>query len=159
MYNHEPKEYTCPFCLIVTGVDNKHVYTNQNDVVYRDKQITVFIASHWWPNNKGHVIIVPNEHVENIFDLPDDLSAKIHSMERHVALALKKTYKCHGVSSRQHNEPAGDQDVWHYHLHIFPRYQGDQLYVNNLAKKLSDPKERNGYAEKLREYFKLGIKK
>lgn len=159
MYNHEPKEYICPFCSIVAGIENESLYTKQDDVVYRDTQISVFIASHWWPNNKGHVIIVPNQHIENLFDLPDNVSTSIHSMERRVALALKKTYVCDGVSSRQHNEPSGDQDVWHYHLHVFPRYQGDQLYISNPLKKLSDPKERKVYAKKLREYFTSGTEK
>jgi histidine triad (HIT) family protein len=56
------------------------------------------------------------------------LSARVHDCARAVALALKAAYACDGVSTRQHNEPAGSQDVWHYHLHVFPRYVGDGLY-------------------------------
>lgn len=40
---------------------------------------------------------------------------------------MKAAYGCDGVSTRQHNEPAGDQDVWHYHLHVVPRWHGDAL--------------------------------
>lgn len=151
MYNHEPIGYTCPFCLIVKGVENEQLYTKQEDIVYRDECITVFIASDWWENNKGHIIIIPNEHIENIYDLPSELSNRIHEMEKKVALALKETYKCDGVSSRQHNEPYGGQDVWHYHLHVFPRYENDNFYKTDRVK--SKPEERLEYAEKIRKYF------
>jgi diadenosine tetraphosphate (Ap4A) HIT family hydrolase len=42
-------------------------------------------------------------------------------------IAMRHTYGCDGISTRQHNEPAGYQDVWHFHLHVFPRYHGDVL--------------------------------
>lgn len=152
MYNHEPNNYICPFCLVVQGVENEHVLTNQCDIVYKDKYVTAFIGAGWWNNNKGHVIIIPNNHYENIYDLPDEISARIHKIEKQVAIAFKKVYKCDGVSSRQHNEPCGNQDVWHYHLHVFPRYEGDNLYLTK--RELSKSEDRIAYAEKLRKYFK-----
>lgn len=154
MYNHEPENYKCPLCLLARGIESDEVYSKQADIIYKDENVTAFISSHWWPNNKGHVIIIPNKHFENIYDLPDDLSCKIHKLEKEVSLALKQTYNCDGVSSRQHNEPAGNQDVWHYHLHIFPRYDNDNLYINHLQKRKTEPEERFPYAEKLRNYFK-----
>jgi histidine triad (HIT) family protein len=151
MYNHEPDGYVCPFCLIVKGIENEHGNTNQERIVYKDEYITAFIASGWFKNNKGHVIIIPNEHIENIYDLPSDLSHRIHDLEKEIALALKEIYKCEGVSSRQHNEPCGNQDVWHYHLHVFPRYKNDDLY--KTGRESSNPEERVQYARKIREYF------
>ena len=82
MYNHAPKNYICPFCLIIDGIENEHVYTKQDDIIYKDEFITAFISAGWWKNNKGHVIIVPHHHFENIYDLPDDISAKIHAFEK-----------------------------------------------------------------------------
>jgi histidine triad (HIT) family protein len=64
-------------------------------------------------------------------------------------LALKKAYACDGVSTRQHNEPAGGQDVWHYHLHVFPRFAGDDLYRSGYRE--TTPDERRPYADRLRE--------
>ena len=49
MYNHEPKNYKCPFCKIVKGIEDEHVITKQDDIFYQDKYITAFISSHWWP--------------------------------------------------------------------------------------------------------------
>lgn len=151
MYNHEPDGYVCPFCLIVKGIENEHGNTNQGRIVYKDEYITAFIASGWFKNNKGHVIIIPNEHIENIYDLPSDLSHRVHDLEKEIALAFKEIYKCEGVSSRQHNEPCGNQDVWHYHLHVFPRYKNDDLY--KTGRESSNPEERVQYARKIREYF------
>lgn len=79
------------------------------------------------PNNPGHVAVIPNEHFENLYDLPAPVAAKIHECARFVALAMKSAYGCDGITLRQNNEPAGGQDVWHYHLHIYPRYEGDNF--------------------------------
>jgi len=66
MYNHEPENYICPFCLIAQGIENEHVLTRQADVISRNEYVTAFIGAGWWRNNKGHVIIIPNKHIENI---------------------------------------------------------------------------------------------
>jgi histidine triad (HIT) family protein len=83
--------------------------------------------------------------------LPIELSHKIHDIEKEIAFALKEMYKCDGVSSRQHNEPCGNQDVWHYHLHVFPRYKNDELY--KTSRENSKPEERKEYANKIKAYF------
>ncbi len=151
MHNHRPSDYICPFCRVVAGIEDDLAYTRQADVVHRDDVITAFISSHWRPNNRGHVLIVPNVHVENLYDMPDDLLLAVHSYSKTVARALKEVYHCDGVSVRQHNEPAGDQDVWHYHLHVFPRYVDDHLYLSHNQLYLSDPSERAAFAGRLRQ--------
>ena len=156
MYNHEPSGYICPFCLVIKGIENKDVLTNQADIVYKDEYVTAFIGAGCWKNNKGNIIIIPNKHFENIYDLPSEYSYRIHDLEKEVSLAFKRIYKCDGVSSRQHNEPCGNQDVWHYHLHVFPRYKNDNLYKTD--RELSDSKERAIYAKIIRDYFsEVGI--
>ncbi len=151
MYNHAPKDYVCPLCLIAAGSGD--VPTQPSDVVYRDEWVTAFIALHWWPNNAGHVIVIPNQHIENIYDMPADVAAYIHEVARQVAIAFKRVYGCDGVSTRQHNEPAGYQEVWHYHLHVFPRYENDYLYDLTFHQRQTTPDERKPYADKLRRYF------
>jgi histidine triad (HIT) family protein len=147
--SHAPSGYICPFCLIVAGVENEHVWTRQQDVVYRDEQVTAFIAAGWWPNNPGHVLIVPNQHFENIFDLPLSYATAMHAAAQRIAVAFKRAYRCDGVSMRQHNEPAGNQDVWHYHLHIFPRYANDRLYELINQRRRTELEERVPYALRL----------
>lgn len=149
MYNHAPPDYVCPFCLIGQGIENAAVYTVQSDVIYRDEIVTAFIAVTWWPNNPGHVLVIPNAHFENIFDLPLHLGGEIFRVSQQIAIAFKQVYGCDGVSTRQHNESAGNQEVWHYHQHVFPRYTDDQLYQQNRC--LTTSVQRLPYAQKLRQ--------
>jgi histidine triad (HIT) family protein len=146
MYRHAPDRYNCPFCLIAGGGAN-HL-TTQDDVVYRDEAATAFVPCAGWPNNPGHVIIIPNTHIENIYEMPQELAGHIHDIARQVALAFKTTYRCDGTSTRQHNEPAGNQDVFHYHVHVFPRYTGDDLY--RLDRVWTSADERRPYVLLLR---------
>lgn len=153
MYNHEPNNYICPFCLIVSGEENEHVYTKQEDIFYRDDNLTALISSHWWPNNSGSVIILCNKHYENIYDIPDQILEKMFVFAKKVSLAFKKVYKCNGTSIRQHNEPDGNQYVWHMHIAVFPRYKNDNLYPLHKYKKLSNPEERLRFSNLLKKYF------
>jgi histidine triad (HIT) family protein len=89
MYSHIPENYHCPFCSIASDETDPAVATMQDDVVFKDAQVTAFIASHWWPNNPGHVIIIPNQHYENIFDLPVNAATAIHAAARDIAFAMK----------------------------------------------------------------------
>src|SRR2546429_5478506 len=118
-FSHEPEQYSCPFCALARG-ESGPLNTPQ-DIIYQNDIVTAFIPPRWWPNNPGHVISIPNTHVENIYTLPSREAHAIQDLAREVALAFKHVYQCDGVSTRQHNEPAGGQDVWHYHLHVFPR--------------------------------------
>ena len=152
MYNHAPPEYICPFCLLVHGKENIQTQLKQTDIVFQTADTTAFMATRKYPNNQGHVLIVPNKHFENIYDLPLALSPKIHSLTRDIALAMKAEYQCDGVMLRQHNEPAGDQHIWHYHLHIIPRYQND--HFNNTQKGPFAANGRAKYAQKLRNWFR-----
>ena len=118
---HEPEGYDCPFCRLAAG----HL---PERVVHRTEDVMVLVNIKWWPNNRGGLLVVPVEHHENVFDLPPDLGTPIQWAIRQSATALKSAFGCDGVSTRQHNEPAGNQDVWHHHTHVFPRWFNDRLY-------------------------------
>ena len=117
-------------------------------MIYHDQRVTAFVTSHQWPNNHGNVVVVPNEHFENIYDLPPDYAADIQRVIQKMALALKAAYSCEGISTRQHNEPAGNQDVWHYHVHVTPRYKDDHFY--STRKEPMAVIERAKHAEKIK---------
>lgn len=151
MSRHEPDGYVCPFCLIVQGIENHRVHTKQHDVVCRDESVTAFIASHWYPANPGHVIIIPNRHIENLYDMAEELLCRVHALTKRIAVAVRETYGCAGITVRQNNEQAGNQYVWHYHVHVYPRYEGDGLF--KAGNVLSEPEERNKYAGMLRAYL------
>jgi len=151
VYNHEPPGYFCPFCELVRG--GRRARSQPEDVVLQNDKVTAFIALSWWPNNPGHVLIVPNPHYENLYDLPLEYGLAIHAASREIALAMKAAYGCDGISTRQHNEPAGFQEVWHYHLHVFPRWENDELYILSPYRRDTALEERLPYARKLREYL------
>lgn len=153
MHNHAPSGYVCPFCSLVAGNDLAHPWSRQSDIILKNEMVTAFINVRWWSNNPGHVLVVPNQHIENIYDMPQEVAGHIHEAARRIALAFKAVYDCQGVSTRQHNEPAGYQEVFHYHLHVFPRYDGDQLYELTHIHRNTTPEERSVYAEKLRAWF------
>jgi histidine triad (HIT) family protein len=154
MFNHAPKDYVCPLCQIVKGEDTAKG-SQEADVLFRDDSVTAFIAGKWWRSNPGHVIIVPNQHVENIYDMPSELGHNISDASKRIAIAFKQVYQCDGISTRQHNEPAGNQDVWHYHLHVFPRYEGDNLYLNHEDTYWPTQEEKKPYADKLKPHLEV----
>ncbi|WP_344235314.1 HIT family protein [Kribbella hippodromi] len=127
--------------------------TSQQDIVLRTAGAMAFVASRWWPNNRGHVLVVPDEHHENLYDLPPRYGHAVHDAVRAIAIAIRHTYGCDGVSTRQHNEPAGYQDAWHYHVHVFPRYKDDNLYNTRHLARPATRDEREPYARRLRAYF------
>lgn len=151
MYNHTPKDYECSFCKFAKGVETE--FNKLSDIVYQDKNVISFISPKWWMNNPGNVIVIPRKHYENLYDIPDILLAKVHIMVKRIALAIKSEYKSEGTSVRQHNEPAGNQDLWHFHIHVFPRYKNDRLYQNHDKKRFVTVEERKPYAQKLKRYF------
>src|SRR3989344_3054364 len=153
MFNHAPKDYKCPVCLGIKKIDSVDTLIRPSDIIYQDNLVTVLINSFFISNNAGHVIIVPNEHIENIFDLPDNLAEHITKLSKKVTIALKEVYKCEGVTLLQNNEPAGDQHAFHYHLHVIPRYDKDNLSQNLTNNKATTPEERLPYAEKLKKYL------
>src|SRR5690349_22708744 len=77
MFHHEPPGYDCPLCAVVAGGNNPLPFAQQSDVVLRTEHTTAFVNARWWPNNAGHVLVVPNAHVENIYDLVAPLSAHL----------------------------------------------------------------------------------
>jgi histidine triad (HIT) family protein len=66
MYNHAPTNYRCPFCFVVARQADPAVETYPDDIVCATERSTTFISSRWWPRNRGHLIIIPNQHYENI---------------------------------------------------------------------------------------------
>ncbi len=148
MYNHAPENYDCPLCSISKGVETEH--NKLQDIVYKDEKVMAHISPKWWPNNAAPVIIYPRKHFENIYDIPDELLADIYKVGKKIALSMKESYPCDGTSFRQHNEPSGNQSVFHFHLQVLPRYKGDNLYLNHENARWVSAEERKPYAEKMR---------
>lgn len=149
--SNAPENYVCPICLGVQGVESPDTLMKPTDLVYKDDLVSAFINSFFVGKNAGHVIIVPNEHFESIYTLPAEQGHRVFDVAQRVAFAMKEAYQCDGITTRQNNEPAGDQHAFHFHFHVFPRYDNDGYNtVQPSEKRLANSEERAGYAEKIK---------
>jgi histidine triad (HIT) family protein len=148
MSTHAPADYECPFCRFARGIESSH--NALADIIYHDDDLLAFVAPRTWPCNAGNVLVVPRTHYENLYDVPDQLLARVAILAKQVAVAMKRAYGCDGTSLRQHNESAGGQDVWHYHVHVIPRWAGDELYRRHDEHRYVPDDERQAYAAQLR---------
>lgn len=146
--SHEPDGYSCPFCLLLAGTATP-ISTPEN-IVFRDAATAVIVAPHWWETNPGNLLVLPLAHVENLYALPPELAGPLLATAGRAARALVEIDGCHGTSLRQHNEPAGGQDVWHLHLHVVPRWTDDGFHrAEHRMRRVGLP-EQHAFAARLR---------
>lgn len=149
--SNAPEGYVCPICLGIQEVESPDTLIKPDDIVYRDDLVTALVNSFFMGKNAGHVIVVPNEHFESLYTLPEQYGHRVFEVAKKIAFAMKEAYECDGITTRQNNEPAGDQHAFHFHFHVFPRYDDDGYNsVQPSQKRLASPDERRGYAEKLK---------
>lgn len=145
---HAPESYRCPICADMAGaVDEFH---SPQDVVYEDDAVFAFISPHWWDGNPGQVLVVPRGHFENLYLMPDEVLARVFATVKRIGSKMRETYEgCRGIALRQHNEPLGGQDVWHFHVHVVPCYEGGGLPGEGEFL-FAKAEKRHPYAAKLR---------
>ena len=91
--------------------------------VYQGEQIVAFMSLE--QPNPYKVLIVPRAHIETIYDLNDEQAALIFQTTVRVAKAIRTISGCAGLNIIQSNGTAGQQDIFHFHLHLLPRFPGD----------------------------------
>lgn len=106
----------CIFCKLANGV----IPTNS---IYEDEDFKVILDM--GPATKGHALILPKEHADNLYELPDETAAKIMPLAKKLALSMKEKLNTDGLNVVQNNGEVAGQTVMHYHLHLIPRYQND----------------------------------
>ncbi|GAB3656554.1 HIT domain-containing protein [Zhihengliuella somnathii] len=127
--SHAPADYQCPFCELLAGsIESPSNLCALTDLVWRGEHAAVIMACDGFGPYGGHAMVIPTRHLESLYDLEDDVAAATIRATRATALAMKLAWNPEGTSTRQHNEPSGNQHVWHYHQHVFPRYGDDMLY-------------------------------
>jgi len=109
---------SCIFCDIVEG-------QAPADVVFEDKETLAFMDIN--PANPGHTLVIPKLHVRDIYGLDEEAAAAVMKTTVRVAKAIKRTLQPDGMNLVQSNERAGGQDVFHFHIHVIPRWYGDGL--------------------------------
>ncbi|MGM9988905.1 MAG: HIT family protein [Bacillaceae bacterium] len=103
----------CIFCKIVNG-------TIPACKVYEDDKVVSFLDIS--QTTKGHTLIIPKVHKENIFELDAELTAHIYQVAPKIAKALKETFGFEGLNIVNNNGEVAGQTVFHYHVHLIPRY-------------------------------------
>ncbi len=109
------KDSDCIFCKLANG----DIPTN---VIYEDDDFTVILDAS--PATKGHALILPKEHYANIYELPDDVAAKVMPLAKKLAAHMTDVLHCDGFNIVQNNGEVAGQTVFHFHVHLIPRYKG-----------------------------------
>lgn len=115
----------CIFCKLSMG----EIPTN---AIYEDDAFKVIMDMS--PASKGHCIILPKTHAANLFELPEEYAQKVMMVAKRCGEAMTKVLKCDGINVLQNNGEAAGQTVFHYHVHLIPRYQGDKVNISWDAK-------------------------
>ena len=79
------------------------------------------------PAHKGHVIVLPKAHADNLFELDDEIASKALPIVKKIAVAVKAATGCDGINILQNNGTAAGQSVFHLHIHIVPRFENDGI--------------------------------
>jgi histidine triad (HIT) family protein len=108
----------CIFCKIVRG-------EAPASIVYEDEAVMVFLDKR--PLNLGHTLVIPKAHYVDIFDIPETLLHKVHKVAKQVSPVIKKATNADGISIIQQNGKAAGQDIFHLHVHVVPRFDGQKL--------------------------------
>ncbi|MCR5107153.1 MAG: HIT family protein [Lachnospiraceae bacterium] len=106
----------CIFCKLANGI----IPTN---VVYEDDDFTVIMDAA--PATKGHCLILPKEHFANIYELDDETAGKAFKLAKKMASHLTDKLNCDGFNIVQNNGETAGQTVFHFHIHLIPRYNDD----------------------------------
>ena len=131
----------CIFCKIANGeIPAATLYEDENFRVILDLG----------PASKGHALILPKFHAANIYELPDEMAAKAMILAKKMATAMTEALKCDGFNIVQNNGECAGQTVFHFHMHLIPRYKGDNVGITWTPGELSD-KDKEEILSKVKE--------
>ncbi len=108
----------CIFCKLANG----EIPTN---TVYEDDDVRVILDAD--PAAKGHSLVIPKNHFANVFEMDDDTLAKAMCVAKKVAKRQMDVLSCDGINILQNNGEASGQTVFHYHIHVLPRFDSDNV--------------------------------
>ena len=114
----------CIFCKIVRGEAPAHKL--------HEDELTVTLMDAF-PASEGHVLVITKQHYENIHEIPAETLAAVAAMSKRVAGALKRELAPDGIGVYQLNGSAAGQTVYHYHMHLIPRTEGQKRGLHGGA--------------------------
>ena len=123
------KNETCIFCKIAAG-------DIPSATIYEDEDFRVILDIE--PASKGHALILPKDHYANLYELSDELAAKVLLVAKKVVTAMTEVLGCDGYNVLQNNGEAAGQTVFHFHMHLIPRYKDDSVNIKWKPGTLND---------------------
>lgn len=114
----------CIFCKIIGGEIPSHV-------LYEDEQFKVILDVN--PATKGHALILPKEHYANLYELPEETAADAMKLAQRMMRKMTEKLDCDGFNIVQNNGEAAGQTVFHFHMHLIPRYKNDGEILKYIA--------------------------
>ena len=123
------KDANCIFCKIAAGeISSKTIYEDETFRVILDIN----------PATRGHALIIPKEHYANIYELPEDTAAAAMVLAKKLASHIAEALTCDGFNIIQNNGEIAGQTVFHFHLHLIPRYENDGITIQYKPMELTD---------------------
>lgn len=131
----------CVFCKIVEGnISSIRVYEDDKTLAFMDIN----------PVNDGHTLVVPKKHSANILEITEEDIRAVAATARKVALAVDKALSPEGMNLMQSNGRVAGQEVFHFHMHVMPRWQGDRSKLDWRLARGGDTDRIKDVAEKIK---------
>lgn len=134
---------SCVFCKIANG-------QIPASTVYEDDEFRVILDL--GPASRGHALILPKQHFKDVCELDEKTAAKILPLGAKIGAAMKKSLGCAGFNLVQNNGEAAGQTVYHFHMHVIPRYEGGPAIVSWTPGQAA-PEELAETARQIKEYL------
>ncbi len=112
------KDENCIFCKLANG-------EIPTATLYEDEDFRVILDAS--PASKGHALILPKQHYADLYELDDEIAAKALVLAKKMITKLTPILGCDGYNVVQNNKEAAGQTVFHFHMHLIPRYKDDQV--------------------------------
>lgn len=122
------KDNNCIFCKIANGeIPSKTLYEDDKFRVILDLG----------PATRGHALILPKDHYKNIYEIPDETAADAIILAKKMAIRMTQALHADGFNIIQNNNEIAGQTVFHFHIHLIPRYAGDGQNINWVPGEMS----------------------
>ncbi len=119
--------------------------------MYEDDSVMAFLDIR--PLSIGHTLVIPKNHYVDIFDIPTETLKTVHTVSQRIASAVRNATSADGISIIQQNGKAAGQDIFHLHVHVVPRFNGQSLpRFSDLE--LAERSELDEMAKKIRLHIK-----
>lgn len=123
------RDENCIFCKIAGG-------DISSAALYEDDDFKVILDL--GPATKGHALILPKEHYADLYEIDEELLAKAFKLAKKMVIVLTDVLQCDGYNVIQNNKESAGQTVFHFHIHLIPRYKGDGAGIGWKTGKLTD---------------------